>query len=119
MEMQKATGVSRGLLRELRVGSSCDGFALRWLCESQDVVGRLLCPCSGYEYRPLVGAQHFEPAREIPGVMQLTIEPAMGAQECRAHLRDQLLRGVSVISEPLPQLAIASRRMRTPMRQLM
>src|SRR6266550_8171870 len=107
MEMQKATGVSRGLLRELRVGSSCDGFALRWLCESQDVVGRLLRSGSGYEYRPLVGAQHLEPAREIPGVMQLTIEPAMGAQKGRTHFRDQLFHGISIVTEPLTKLTIA------------
>src|SRR5437773_3745146 len=108
--MQKATGVSRGLLRELRVRSSCDGLAIRRLCQLEDVVSRLLCPCSGYEYRPLVGAQHFEPAREIAGMMQLAINPAMGARERRTHFRDQLLRRVCVVTEPLTQLAIASRR---------
>jgi hypothetical protein len=61
---------------------------------------------------PLVGAQHLEPAGEIPGVMQLTVEAAMGAEEGSTHLGDQLLRRVGVISEPLAQLTIASRQMR-------
>src|SRR5438552_2554384 len=119
MEMQKATGVSRGLLRELPVGSSCDGFAIRRLCESQDVVGRLLCSGSGYEYRPLVGAQHFEPTGKIAGMVRLTVEPAVGAQECRAHFRDQLFRCIRGVTEPPTKLTITPRRMRTPMRQLM
>ncbi len=74
----------------------------------EQVVRGLLRPRGGDEDRPLVAAQHVEPGGEVARVVQLAVDPAVGAQERRAHFGDQLLGRVGVIAEALPELPVAA-----------
>ena len=94
--------MSRGLVRGLQVNSSRECNTLLRMAQLEEVVRRLLRSGGGYEDRSLVGAQHFQPAGDVPGVTQLTVEATVGAQESTAHFRNQFFDCIRVIPESLP-----------------
>ena len=43
-------------------------------------------------------------------MFELAVDPTMGTEERCTHLGNQLLRGIGVVAEPLPQLPVTAAR---------
>ncbi len=104
--------------RAIALRSQRSNLLVRGLQQPEEVVRGLLRSGGRDEDRAFVLAQDLEPRLEIARVVQLAVDPAMGAQERRAHFRDQLFRRIGVVAEALSQLAVASARLGGPVGEL-